>query len=148
MKLWTHHPSTFRLNDPDQRIDWTRGDYWDTEMGGFRYLEVLPMLQVRLGTSQFIWCCTTRGEFIRTSTSIDLVEWELDVPFAEILAFYRSSVWEDILWSRSDNWDGLLLTGLSEAEAATPDVGALVDFPLRVGQMKCLGPVPVKARRD
>ncbi len=142
MKLWTYHPSTFRLDDPEARIDPTKGLYWNDTTT--RYRDVLPRLQVLLGTDQFLWCCTTKGCFIRPSKEIDLVEWELDVPPSEILAFYSVPVWEDIVHGRSEAWDNLVIKNV---QAANKDVDAFVRFPLKAGTLKCLGPLPIRHTR-
>ncbi len=140
MNLWTYHPSTFRLDNPDAKIDSTQGVYWNED--SLQYRKVLPRLQQLLGTDQFLWCCTTPGCFVRTTEEIDLVEWELVVPNSEIVAFYSVPVWEDIIYGRSSAWDDLVLEGLTEQRAATKDVGAWIRFPLRPDSITRFGPLP------
>ncbi len=140
MKLWTYHPSTFTVDDPNGKIDSKRGTYWNDE--SLQYRTALPQLQQLLGTDQFLWCCTTTGCFVRTTEEIDLVEWELDVPTSEILAFYRVSVWEDIVHGRSAVWANLFIDNLSEVEAANRDVGVWIRFPLISGSVTRCAPLP------
>lgn len=145
MKLWTHHPSDFQL-DTAAEIDHTRGQYWNLNMRDFRYREVLLRLHQHIGTDQFLWCCTVRGGFMRTTEEIDWVEWELDIPESEVLKFYRVPIWEDIVWSRSDDWDQLFVDK-AEADIPNQNVGALVKFPVRREWVKCHGPLPVRYPR-
>lgn len=142
MRLWTHHPEAFQLNDADLRIDPTMGKYWQYQATNFRYREVLPILIKLIGTDQFIWCCTVRGQFKRTTSKKDLVEWELDVPAPQILAFYRASVWDGIVWNRSPDWDGLFVD-ISQGVADT-EIHALVRIPIRREWAICHGQLPIK----
>lgn len=71
----------------------------------------------------------------------DSVEWEIELPLSEVI-LYSVPVWEDIVWSRADNWDSLLLNGLSESEAANKSVGALVRLPLPDGCLTRHGQLP------
>jgi len=134
MKVWTHHPSAFRIDDPNVVIDWTLGTYWRTMPG---YREALPILQRLLREDQFLWCCTKRGQFIRTTEDIDLVEWELTVNETDVLAYYHEPTWEELIRSRGD-WKSLLLPGPCQ------DAGILAKCPPRPGIAVCLGPLPVK----
>ncbi len=143
MRLFTHHPSTFNLSDPNQRIDWTKGTYWRYDAKGFRYKEVLPILLERLGDDQFLWCCSRRATYPRTGESIDLVEWEINLPLSEIVLI-SSPAWEGIVHSENDDWDSLILTGLTESEAASDDVCALVRFPVRPEALTCHGQLPAR----
>ena len=141
--LWTHHPSNFCVDDPELVIHHTRGQYWQSSMGeGFRYGEVLSMLIERIGSDQFLWCCTVRGEFIRTTEEIDLVEWELNVPPPQVFSFFLTSVWEDLVWNRGNDWERLLING--PVEEGSEDVGALVRVPVEAKCVTCHGPLPVK----
>ena len=146
MQLWTHHPSDFRVNDPDLVVDYTKGMYAQPSMqgiNGFRYCNVMPKLHTRVGTTQFLWCCTERGCYERVTEDVDkdLLKWELNVPLTQILHFHRVSVWEDIVWSRSDDWQDLLIE-VGETERAAndlSDVGALVRVPLNRKWATCHG---------
>lgn len=140
MKLWTYHPSTFRLDDPNTKIDPTRGMYWKDD--SLQYRKVLPRLQQLLGTDQFLWCCTTPGRFMRPTEEFDLAEWELAVPTSEILAFHRVPIWEDIVYGRGSAWDTLVFVGLGDEEAANTDVGAWIRFPLKPDSIIRFEPVP------
>lgn len=146
MILWTHHPSSFRLDDPNLQIDHTKGKFWNSEQLGFRYREALPKLQLLVKTDQFLWCCTTRGCFVRTTEEIDLVEWELDVPASQVLRFHDVQVWEDIVWSRGDDWDSLLIDGAIADVAADKGIGALVRVPVDKWAT-CHGPPEPQRRR-
>jgi hypothetical protein len=127
MQLWTHHTPDFQIDDPGLTIDPQKGPYWQINMEGFCYRTVLPQFQMLLGTSQFLWCCTTRGQFVSTTEDLPLVEWELDVPGSQILRFIRTRVWEDLVWGRSNTWDGLFITDHVEPGA---EVVALAPAPL------------------
>ena len=149
MELWTHHLVEFPVNDPNLIVDHTRGQYWEEEMigvDGFCYRDVLPRLHTCLGTTQFLWCCTRRDCYPRASEDVDkdLMEWELNVPLTQVLTFYRGSVWEDILWSKSDNWDRLLIAVGETAPAGNQlnDLGALARVPLEPKWAKCHGQLP------
>jgi hypothetical protein len=71
----------------------------------------------------------------------DSVEWEIELPLPEVI-LYSVPVWEDIVWSRADDWQSLFLTGLSEDEAANESVGALVRLPLPDSCLTCHGQLP------
>ena len=151
MQLWTHHPSDFPVDDPDLVVDYTKGKYADSSMegnNGFRYRTVLPELHKRVETSQFLWCCTERGSYPRVTEDVDknLMEWELNVPLTQILAFHRISAWEDLVWSRSDDWEELLIeVGEIEPPANDlSDLGVLVRVPLNPTWTTCHGPLPPK----
>ena len=125
--LWTHHPSTFRVDDPELRIDSKQGVFWNQNEAGYRYRQVLPKVHKQLGTTQCLWCCTIPGTFKRIFEGHDLVEWELKVPSSEV-HFYNVHVWEKILYSRTDDWDRLWLNTMT---SASDNVGALVSLPLK-----------------
>jgi hypothetical protein len=135
IRLWTHHPSGFKINAVDLAIDSTIGKHWRYQEAGFRYREVLPKLHQLLGTTQFLWCCTVRGQFIRPTEDIDLVEWELNVPVDQIL-FYDAYIWEDIVRSKSNDWENLFITGKPDAGDG---IHALVLLPLVPTWVKCHG---------
>jgi len=144
VKLWTHHPSEFTVDDPNLVIDQRQGRYWKDCGRGFRYSEMLSKLCSRIGTDQFLWCCTARGQFIRMSACIDLVEWEINVPESQIVAFYRESVWETIVHGQSDDWDVLIIGSSDGITGAGDRIGALVRAPLRTEWATCHGPLPVE----
>jgi hypothetical protein len=79
---------------------------------------------------------------VRTTADIDLVEWELTIPFCEILGFYNGPTWEGIIRGRNNEWQNLLIENISEAAVANKDVGAWVRFPVSVGSVNRLGPPP------
>ena len=151
MQLWTHHPSDFPVNDPDLVVDYTKGMYAQPSMegsNGFRYRNVLPKLHTLVGTTQFLWCCTERGRYERVTEDVDkdLLEWEINVPLTQILRFHLVSVWEDIVWGRSDDWQDLLIE-VGETEPAAndlSDLGALVRVPLEPKSTTCHGPLQAK----
>ena len=141
MKLWTHHSSTFRIDDPHLTIDASLGQYCQDEERDFKYREVLPQLWEFVGTDQFLWCCTVRDQIVRMTESIDLVEWEPEVPMSQIVAFYRVQVWDDIIRNRADNWDDLIISVEIDNDIAKPEIGALVRVPLLLDDVKRLGPL-------
>lgn len=134
MKVWTHHPSTFPITSPDLKVDATQSVYYRS----WEYRDAIHELHRHLkGETQFLWCLTTRNTFERHSQSIDLIEWELDVPMSQILAFYREDVWEEIYNGRSKDWAALITSSVSE------NVGALVRVPIDPS-WATPHPIPVK----
>lgn len=146
MQLWTHHPSSFRLDELDLQIEPEQGQYWNHEAKNFRYREIARMLWSSVGTSQFVWCCTLRGMFIRPSEDVDLVEWEINAPPAKIIAYVSSPVWEDLVWNRSDTWDGLILK--EPPTLGHKDIHALVSVPLPPGCVTCHGQLRPQYTRE
>src|SRR5262245_30671146 len=146
MQLWTHHPSSFRVDALVLPIDPKRGEYWNQQMGNFRYREVAPMLWEKVGTDQFLWCCTVRGLFFRVTEDQDLVEWEISAPPCKIIAYVSSPVWEDLVWSRSDSWDDLFIK--DAPTLGHKDINALASVPLPSGCVKRHGQLPPKHTRE
>ena len=149
MQLWTYHPSDFRVDDPDLVVDYTKGKYAEpsSQVNGFRYREVATKLHKRVGTTQILWCFVERGRYVRVTEDVDkdVMEWELNVPLTQILAFYRVSVWEDIIWSRNDEWEHLVIAVEIEPPASRlSDLGALVRVPLSREWTTCHGHLPPK----
>lgn len=147
MRLWTHHPSTFDLSDQTLIVDWKKGMFWRKEDSVFRYRKTLPMLHKLVGTDQLIWCCTRRATYKRESEFIDLTEWEINLPIKDVI-LTSSPIWEDLIWSRSDDWGSLILKGLAESEAVSDSVVALVRFPIRPDCLTWHGPLPVQHLSD
>lgn len=83
MKLFTHHPRKFKVDDPKLVIDPTQGDYWKHYP---TYREALPKLQEIVRTSQFLWCEIVPS-FVRVADAHDIVRWEIEIPFSGVLAF-------------------------------------------------------------
>jgi hypothetical protein len=136
MQLWTYHPTGFQVDAADLIIDPARGQYWRHDEPGFRYQEVFPKLQKLVGTNQFLWCYTVRGQCIRVTEDMELVEWELNVQESHILRFFRSYVWEAIVRSKGDDWVNLFVSGKPEAGQ---DIHALVVVPLPRGTAQSRG---------
>ena len=136
MIVWTYHPQAFRLTDPNLVIDPTKGEIWNFGAPDRiqRYRRYLPMLQNKLGTKQFLWCCLEPGQFIRVTPKIDIVEWELNVPDSHVLSLYREDVWEDLYYGRAEEWDKLLIDGLDHAEEKA---GALIKVPIEEAWATC-----------
>lgn len=69
------------------------------ELSGYRddssIIAAYVELRSRLGTDQIIWCYTRKEDFRETSRA--MVEWAMDVPVQNILAFYDSVVWARII---------------------------------------------------
>lgn len=148
MGLWTYHPSDFKVDDPNLKIDPSKGQYSNEGDPKFvdRYREILlPKLQQLVRTKQFLWCYTVPGQGIRASEDIDVVEWELDVPATQVLRRYDEKVWHEIYLGNDGDWDSLGLF-VSEAEPMGKDIGALVRVPLKEewvtnhGQLKPMYP--------
>jgi len=140
MKLWTHHPSSFRVETLLDPIDPKQGQYWNYQERNFRYREMAPMLWNLLGTDQFLWCCTLRGVFVRPTEDVDLMEWEINAPPCRIIAYISSPIWENLVWSKSDSWDGLVAK--NPPRLGHKDIHALVSVPLPAGSVVCHGQLP------
>jgi hypothetical protein len=147
MQLWTHHPSSFRVDNPQLEVDYTKGQYAQPDRAGeiaFQYRKVMPRLHQIVGTTQFLWCCTKRGRYPKAMEE-DSTEWELNVPLTQVLSFYRVGVWEDILYNRSDDWTHLLIA-VGETEPAAndlDDLGGLIRVPLEPKWAYCHGQLPI-----
>lgn len=147
MKLWHYQPEHFDLAELSRqrmKLDPTQGKYWNQDCGsGFRYREVQPQLCKTLGTDQFLWCKTVPGWERMIDESPVVVEWEIDACSAQILAFYSVQIWEDLVWSRSDDWDALIINDPSSQ--GNEDIGALLRWPLEPPSvMQRIGPVPAR----
>ncbi len=142
MKLWTFHPSDFPLDDPSQPIIHERGTYWDCPTTP-RYKTAIRKLHELVDNDQVLWCYTVRDTHIHFH-EIDEIEWELNIPFCQIQAFYSVSIWDGILHGRRDDWDNLVLHGMTPQNAVREDVGALVRWPLNPCCVKRLGTPPPK----
>lgn len=136
MQLWTYHSPGFPV-DTIAAIDHTKSYWWTYEEPGFRYREVLPILWSKVSTKHFLWCIGLHGTRIPDK---DEVEWEVNLPQSAVLTFYRTTVWDDIVWSRSNNWPDLLIPVW--AESLSRAVGALVSVPLPPGSAINKGLVP------
>jgi hypothetical protein len=144
LKLWTYHPQAFQLNDPLQRVDSTKGKFWNSLDPCFRerYRRVLPRMQAIVGTDQFLWCCTSRknGFEEHNHVELNLLAWEIEIRVADTLLLFRSPVWEDIVHGRTEDWDRLVISVINESQVLAGDVGGLVRFPPI--EAKCIGRVP------
>jgi hypothetical protein len=109
VKITTYHPSDFNLLDPLLKIDPSRGQYWE-EDEQFRYRSILPKLHAILGSDQIVWCVFNRDDYILTERHVrEYVEWEYVGSIVTAVRYLNSRVWEDIVWSRGDEWDTLIV---------------------------------------
>ena len=121
MKVWTHHPSTFPLTASNLIVDATKSIYYQSR----EYRDAIQNLHRHLqGETQFLWCLTSRKTFVRHSESVDLIEWELDVPTSQVLTLYREDIWDEIYRGKSQDWPSLFTNTVTE------NVGALVRVPI------------------
>jgi len=92
VRLWTSQPAGFSI--VTGTLDPKRSRYnCDTVPN---YLVRRGELAHRLGTDRFLWCSTVRP--VRYVQPVDPeVEWELEVPTAQILKFMDDIVWNRIL---------------------------------------------------
>jgi len=128
MRLWTYQPRGFRIDDPQLIVDPKQGSYWTDECWiRARYRQMLPKLIKMVGTDQFLWCCTAYYTWF-SIPGRPVVEWELNVPRSQILAFIREPVWDAIL--KGDDRD--LASAVVVERPVQPDanVSALVRVPL------------------
>jgi hypothetical protein len=89
LPLWSFQAPDFSLLDG--RVKPNLSGYCDESQIMAAYAE----LKSRLGTDQIIWCYTRKEDFRETSRQ--MVEWALQVPIQNILAFYDSVVWARII---------------------------------------------------
>ena len=94
MRVWTWHKPDFSLLDG--QVNHERSEYVQTVLG---VREAYHELVKRLGTDQFIWCHTKPNQRIILPHDSE-VEWILEVPSTEILAFTDDVVWNRILGIR------------------------------------------------
>jgi|SRR6185437_14135601 len=87
--LWSFHPPGFSLLDGRVKPDLS--GYRDDSQIMAAYAE----LKSQLGTDQIIWCYTRKAGFRETSRQ--MVEWALQVPLKNVVAFYDSVVWARII---------------------------------------------------
>jgi hypothetical protein len=146
VQLWTYHPSSFRVDARDLRIEPTLGDYWKYEEKGFRYREVAPALWKLLGTNQVLWCFTQRDGYQRVSEEHDVVEWEIWAPPSRVLAYINYPVWGDFVRSKPADWDDLFL--MNAPSNGHRDIHALVAVPLPDCGATCRGPLRPKVTRE
>lgn len=134
MKIFTHHPRDFRLDGPPDYFDPKQGSYWRDSPA---YREALPLLQKRVGTDNFLWFEVVPTHE-RMTESHDLVRWELEIPFGEILAFIHEDGNWTSLFGKSPNVDwSKLLAKPSEAEVIdNPKYCCLVRYPV-IGAVMC-----------
>ena len=146
MQLWTRRPSSFRIDAIDLWVDPKQGQYWKDEGKNFRYREVAPMLWELVKTDQFLWCCTLPRMFIRATEEVDLVEWEINTPPAKVIAYISSPVWENLVWSRSNSWDGLIIN--HTVTLGHKDILASCPSPLPPDCLICHGQLPPLHTRE
>jgi hypothetical protein len=91
MRLWSYHSPDFSL--VDGKIDPEKSDH------ARRYRKAYEELWRRLGTSQFIWCVTSKEGWPRKE---GFCEWELEVPKTAFFQIVDSMVWAGI---RGENPD-------------------------------------------
>jgi hypothetical protein len=140
--LWTHHPVRFRINDPGiLRVDPSQGPYW--ACAELSYESSQRALCEALGADQFLWCSTVNA-WISGSIHDDIMEWSLNVPESEVLAFIDEPVWDGILRGSGRPIASAIITHRSAKPA--PNVSALVRFPLlSEWKARCWGPAAVPA---
>lgn len=108
MQLWTYHPAGFAVDNLPLPIDPAKGRHWNEP--SLMYKAAVQALFQKIGTDQFLWCCSVRDAFPPISYATDPIEWELNVPEVQILAFISEPVWDDILKGRRDDWEGVIVT--------------------------------------
>lgn len=132
IRLLTMHPTGFRIDAADTRLDVTQGEYWRNPA----YQKIIPEFHRRVGDDQFLWTFPDEWPPIgRPGRTL----WELIVPNDEILATYDYLVWDAMYHGGPENWDNLRV-GL--VLPPTSGLGCLVKFPLAatVG-VTCIGEI-------
>lgn len=129
MKLFTHHKRAFRLDGAPEDYDPTKGMYWQMYP---LYREALVRLQGIIGTSKFLWCEVV-PEHTRTSENHDIVQWELEVLFGNILAFlHKRGNWHSLFQTKvpaSVDWDKLFCHPTEDEATDNRDLTCLVRYP-------------------
>jgi hypothetical protein len=138
MQLWTYHPQAFRIDAPDLDVKHELGFNWSLSRPHFRYREVLPIFCDLIGTTQFVWCSFKR-EWKKFYA--DMVEWELNISLADRLRFYDEKVWNDLVWSRTDDWTNLMV---NPTRAGQENIEAIVLTPLQADWAIDHGQLPDK----
>ena len=96
---------------------------------------MLPLFQDLIGTNQFLWCCVERGKYPQDFTGT-LVEWELNIPNKSKVILIKTQIWEDIVHSKSDDWDDLLV---KDIPTDLKGLSAVALLRLKKKWIKCLG---------
>lgn len=135
MQLWTLHPEELRIDDPDVIIDPTLGAYWNDPREDFRYREVLPLFQERIDSDQFLWCCIERNKYI-LGLKAKIIEWELNIPDNSKIRLFKTQIWEDLLYSRRDDWDDLFVENVP---TDSKGISAVAVMPLEESWIVCHG---------
>jgi len=134
-----------------QVFDATKGRYWNLEVGStnFRYRDIAPLLWKQLGTNSILWCCTSRDNSFRNQNLAhpDRTEWEIEIPFCDVLVFIRASKWEDALSTGAFDWSLLAVYSPSEDEICSGKIDAIVGLPLATARVTRLGLVPLENSR-
>jgi hypothetical protein len=126
MQLWTFQPLGFPIDGPDLIVNPKLGSWWNDESRiRAGYQEMLPKLISMLGTDRFLWCCTAYYKW-ETTPDRPVVEWEVNVPESQVLAYIREPLWDAILKGQ-----GLDLASVIVSGPITPDkeISALVRWP-------------------
>jgi len=93
MRLWTYQWPDFRLTDCNLKVDFNKSRYAKTFP---KYKDACKRLSDLLGTDQIIWCYTRQNEYIYLPGEAPM-EWELEIPEDQILAYICSYTWNKIL---------------------------------------------------
>lgn len=147
MKLWTYHPPDFRIDDPELHNDPSRGRWWNDP--ALCYESSLRRLCEMIGTDDFpLWCLTLPdSRSFSTYESKWSIEWELDVPEGEILAFINARPWDSILRQESHDWDNVIIK--EKPFSGHSDISAVTRLPLSPEcAVICHGPHVRKEWRD
>jgi hypothetical protein len=130
MRLWTWHPPGFSILTG--KLDRSLSPYARDRPA---YLAACAELAARIGTEQFIFCCTHRGQwstvkwpYLRLEPE---VEWVLEVPYAQVLALIDGAAWDHAIRHASGRQAASELpAGLLCEGPTTEDAQALIPFPV------------------
>lgn len=132
MKVYSHHKRDFRIDGPRGYLDPTKGRYWQIFPN---YRDGLTKLQGMVGTKDFLWC-----EIIpthkRASESIDLVQWEIEIAHADVLAFLneKQANWNSLCGdSPAVDWSKLIVKPTETQTVGNAELSCLVRYPVLTG---------------
>lgn len=86
MELWSYQRDGFNLIS--DKVDPSRSRYRKD------YSKQYARLDAKLGTDQYIWCCTSSSDWVNKN---GYEEWRLEVPVEDFLKVIDSVVWDGIL---------------------------------------------------
>ena len=127
MKVWTSHPGSLNLVDPNLVLDASKGRYFYDTRYGLRYADMRSRLVHLLPTDQFLWCVTNQENISCPEDAPGSLEWELDIDPGKVLGFInRSSLGRRSFTGEDEDWNQLFV---NPPDGPDTGVNVLVPFP-------------------